>query len=331
MPLLRRLDPFLTILLLIPVLASVLPARGTAAMVLDHGTTAAICLLFFLHGAKLAPSATLASLARWRFQLLVLAATFGLFPLLGLFLGLLPETVLSPVLATGFLFAAMVPSTVQSSITFTSVARGNVALAVGSASISNVLGVVLTPLLAVALLGSQVHITTSSIVGIIGQLVLPFVLGQLMHRRLGVWLGAHAKLVRGFDQGSILLVVYVAFSTGVVQGMWSIVPPWQLVVIAVLCLVLLGVVLVLLAGAGKAFKLPLEDRIVLLFCGSKKSQASGLPMAMLLFPADQVGLYVLPLMVFHLLQLFVCAYIARRLGQRAIAGTDQEEVGSLKP
>lgn len=142
----------------------------------------------------------------------------------------------------------------------------------GNSSISNVIGVVITPVLAALLIGSQVHITPESILGIIGQLVVPFVAGQLLHRRIGNWL------------------------------------------------VLLAVVMSLFAGAGKVFRLPRADRIVLFFCGSKKSQVSGLPMTFLLFPATEVGIMVLPLMVFHLTQLLVCAVIALAIAAMVLTG-----------
>lgn len=310
-----RPDPFLTALVVLPVIATLFPARGGVAEALDTATIAAICLLFFLHGAKLAPAQTAAGFAQWRFQLLVLGSTFVVFPILGLVITLAPTSVLSPALATGFLFLCILPSTVQSSIAFTSVARGNMALAVSSASISNVLGVVITPVLAALLIGSQVHITPESILGIFGQLVVPFVAGQLLHRHIGDWLGRHRVLVSIVDQGSVLLVVYVAFSTGVTQGLWTVVPPAQLLTVVGVSVLLLAVVMALFAGAGKVFRLPRADRIVLFFCGSKKSQVSGLPMAFLLFPAAEVGIMVLPLMIFHLIQLLVCAVIANRLGR----------------
>ena len=333
MAFLRRLrpDPFLTALILLPVLATVLPARGGVAEALDTATIAAICLLFFLHGAKLAPSQTAAGFARWRFQLLVLGATFVVFPILGLAIAADPSSLLSPALATGFLFLCILPSTVQSSIAFTSVARGNVALAVSSASISNVLGVIITPLLAALLIGSQVHITTESILGIVGQLIVPFVAGQLLHRRIGDWLARNRVLVSIVDQGSVLLVVYVAFSTGVTQGLWTVVPPVQLLTVVGVSVVLLAVVMALFAGVGAASKLPRADRIVLFFCGSKKSQVSGLPMAFLLFPAAEVGIMVLPLMIFHLIQLLVCAVIANRLGKSASEHQDQHEMQEPEP
>ena len=146
------LDPYIVALLLTVVLASVLPAQGSFAKAMDLVANAGIVLLFFLHGAKLSREAILAGAGHWRLHLTVLAATFVLFPLLGLGIAALPG--LPAVVATGMLFLTLLPSTVQSSIAFTSIARGNVAAAVCSASFSNFLGIFLTPLLVAVLMGA---------------------------------------------------------------------------------------------------------------------------------------------------------------------------------
>ncbi|SDT36617.1 bile acid:sodium symporter family protein [Microlunatus soli] len=311
------LDLFIVSLLAAILLATVLPVRGTAATVFDHLTTAAVCILFFLHGAKLSPTNALHSFTRWRFQLLVLGFTFVAFPLLGLAMLPLKGSLLTPTLFAGVIFLCILPSTVQSSIAFTSIARGNVGLAVSSASVSNVLGVVITPLLAALLLGSEAKITAGSVVGILLQLLLPFVIGQLLHRRVGPWLAAHKPVINIVDRGSILLVVYTAFSAGVVEGLWRIVAPPTLAAIIGLSIVLLAVVIGLTFAIGRLTRMSREDRVVLLFCGSKKSLASGLPMATLLFPSSTVGMIVLPVMIFHLIQLIVCAVLARVWARRA--------------
>ncbi len=312
------LDLFIVALFATIVLASLLPVRGAAAGVFGHLTTAAVCLLFFLHGAKLSPESALNSFTRWRFQLLVLGFTFVIFPALGLALHPLRSGLLTPGLYAGLLFLCVLPSTVQSSIAFTSIARGNVGLAVSSASVSNVLGVVVTPLAAALLLGSAVRITLGSVVGILLQLLLPFVVGQLLHRRIGGWLAAHKPVINVVDRGSVLLVVYTAFSAGVVEGLWHIVAPSQLATVIGSCMLLLAAVLGLTALAGRVLRLPRADRIVLVFCGSKKSLASGLPMATLLFPAATLGMIILPVMLFHLIQLVVCAVLARIWSHRAV-------------
>jgi sodium/bile acid cotransporter 7 len=181
-----------------------------------------------------------------------------------------------------------------------------------------VLGVILTPLASALLLGSAVKITLGSVVSILLELLLPFVIGQLLHRRIGGWLSAHKPVINIVDRGSVLLVVYTAFSAGVVEGLWRIVAPATLAAVIGTCIVLLAAVLALTAVLGKVFGLPWADRIVLVFCGSKKSLASGLPMATLLFPSSTLGMIILPVMLFHLIQLVVCAVLARIWSHRAV-------------
>ncbi|MFD5735603.1 bile acid:sodium symporter family protein, partial [Streptomyces sioyaensis] len=301
-------------------LAALLPARGPAATVAEGASTGAVALLFFLYGARLSSREALAGLRHWRLHLTVLACTFVLFPVLGLAARFLVPEVLPPTLYTGLLFLCLVPSTVQSSIAFTAIARGNVAAAICAGSFSSLLGIVVTPLLAALVLhGNGGGFSAGSLLKIVCQLLLPFVAGQLLRRWIGGFLTRHRTVLGRVDRGSILLVVYAAFSAGVVQGIWH-----QVSALRLLCL--LGVEAVLLAvllaassyGAGKlGFRR--ADRIAITFAGSKKSLAAGLPMASVLFGA-QAGLVVLPLMLFHQMQLMVCAVLAKRMA----AGTVPE-------
>jgi sodium/bile acid cotransporter 7 len=214
------------------------------------------------------------------------------------------------------LFLTLLPSTVQSSIAFTSIARGNVAAAVCSASFSNLAGIFITPLLASLLMGgSGASMSLESIEKIVLQLLLPFALGHGLRPVIGKFVSKHKAMIGYVDRGSILLVVYTAFSAAVVEGLWSHLPLWELGLIAGLSIVLLAVVLAATWGLGAALGFERADRIVLLFCGSKKSLASGVPIAGVLFPAAQVGVVILPLMLFHQIQLMACAVIARGLAQ----------------
>ena len=280
---------------------------------------AAIALLFFLYGARLSPQQAWHGVRQWRLHLLVLATTFVIFPLLGLAARALVPSVLTIDLYNGLLFLCLVPSTVQSSIAFTSIARGHVSAAIVSASLSNILGVVLTPLLVVLLMNTSgaIHVDGTAIRDIVVQLVLPFGAGQLMRPLIGGLVARYAALLKVVDRGSILLVVYTAFAMGVVQGIWVSVSVWRLIVVALVAAALLAVVLVITTVIGRLSHLDRGDAIVLLFCGSKKSLASGLPMALVFFPAATVGLTMLPLMIFHQIQLVVCALIAGRLARRA--------------
>lgn len=305
-------DNFILALLSAIGLATVLPIQGSVAQAYDYLTTVAIALLFFLHGAKLSRAAIYAGATHWRLHLCVLAATFVLFPLLGVLSRPLLETVLTPELFAGLLFLCLLPSTVQSSVVFTSIARGNIAAAVCSASASNLIGVFLTPLLASLLMRANgIGVSVDAVVTILLEIVLPFIVGQVARAWIADWVTAHPRLVKFVDQGAIVMVVYGAFSASVVAGMWQQLPLVSLGLLALVCSVLLALVLLITFGVGRRL-FSREDEIVLLFCGSKKSLASGIPIAKVLFAGSTLGTVVLPLMLFHQMQLMASAVIARR-------------------
>ncbi|MFF4951229.1 bile acid:sodium symporter family protein [Streptomyces chattanoogensis] len=298
-------------------LAALLPARGPAATVADGASTAAVALLFFLYGARLSTREAMAGLRHWRLHLTVLACTFAVFPLLGLAARVLVPHILPPTLYTGLLFLCLVPSTVQSSIAFTSIARGNVAAAICAGSFSSLVGIVVTPLLAgLVLHGDGGGFSAGSLLSIVCQLLLPFVAGQSLRRWIGPFLTRHKKVLGYVDRGSILLVVYTAFSAGMVQGIWHQVSPLRLLCLLGVEAVLLALMLTGTSYGAEKLGFPREDRIAITFAGSKKSLAAGLPMASVLFGA-QAGLAVLPLMLFHQMQLMVCAVLAKRFAARA--------------
>ncbi|MFC4504299.1 MULTISPECIES: bile acid:sodium symporter family protein [Streptomyces] len=305
-------DPYILLLLGTVGIAALLPARDTAADVASGASTAAIAFLFFLYGARLSTREALDGLRHWRLHITVLACTFVVFPLLGLAARGLVPVVLTHPLYQGLLFLTLVPSTIQSSIAFTSIARGNVPAAICAGSFSSLVGIVVTPLLAAALLGSGGGgFSADSVVKIVLQLLVPFVAGQLARRWIGGFVTRQKKVLGLVDRGSILLVVYTAFSEGMVQGIWHQVSPVRLGGLLVVEAVLLTVMLTLTWYGGKALRFDREDRIAIQFAGSKKSLASGLPMASVLFGAH-ASLAVLPLMLFHQMQLMVCAVIAKR-------------------
>ncbi|MCW3848259.1 bile acid:sodium symporter [Sphingomonas sp. LB-2] len=309
-------EPYILALLGTVVLATLLPPRGIWVGVFDFAADAGIVLLFFLQGARLSREAILAGIGNWRLHLAVLGCTFLLFPVLGLGVSAIPG--LNPQVAAGMLYLTLLPSTVQSSIAFTSIARGNVAAAVCSASFSNLIGIALTPALVALLMGGaggMGGISFASIETILLQLLLPFVTGHLLRPWIGGWAARNRALLGYTDRGSILLVVYTAFGAAVVGGLWAKLPPADLGLIVLLCAAVLGVGLSLTLTLGRLLKLPREDAIVLLFCGSKKSIVAGVPMAGVLFPAAQVGVVILPLMLFHQIQLIACAVIARRYAE----------------
>ncbi|MFG3043692.1 bile acid:sodium symporter family protein [Streptomyces sp. NPDC048202] len=310
----RRLpiDPYIALLLGTVGLAALLPARGVAADVASGASTAAIAFLFFLYGARLSTREAMDGLRHWRLHLTVLACTFAVFPLLGLAArGLVPALLTQP-LYQGLLFLTLVPSTIQSSIAFTSIARGNVPAAICAGSFSSLVGILVTPLLASVLLGnSGGGFSADSLLKIVLQLLVPFLAGQLLRRWIGGFVAKHKKVLGLVDRGSILLVVYTAFSEGMAQGIWHQVSAPRLGALLLVEAVLLAVMLALTWYGARALGFGRADRIAIQFAGSKKSLAAGLPMASVLFGAH-ASLAVLPLMLFHQLQLMVCAVIAKR-------------------
>ncbi|MEV7438548.1 bile acid:sodium symporter family protein [Streptomyces griseoviridis] len=325
------IDPYVLLLLATVGLAALLPARGAAADVASGASTAAIAFLFFLYGARLSTREAVEGLRHWRLHLTVLACTFVVFPVLGLAArGLVPVLLTHP-LYQGLLFLTLVPSTVQSSIAFTSMARGNVPAAICAGSFSSLVGIVATPLLAAALLGSGTGgFSADSLVEIVLQLLVPFLAGQLLRRWIGGFVTRHKKILGLVDRGSILLVVYTAFSEGMVQGIWHQVSPVRLGGLLAVEAVLLAVMLALTWYGGKAMGFGREDRIALQFAGSKKSLASGLPMASVLFGAH-ASLAVLPLMLFHQMQLMVCAVIAKRRSRDPLDGETSDSPLPTEP
>jgi sodium/bile acid cotransporter 7 len=324
-------DPYIAAIAGMVVLASALPAHDRGAVVAGYATQAAIALLFFLHGARLSPAAAWAGARHWRLHAVVMASTFLLFPALALGARALFPGLLTPPLWTGVVLLSALPSTVQSSIAFTSIAGGNVPAALCAATASNLVGMLLTPLLVGLLLGAQGGFSLHALGDIVVQLLLPFAAGQLARPWLGEWARRNKTLLGLVDRGSILLVVYAAFSEGVTQGIWRQIGPADLARLLFADAALLGIVLAITTFGSRILGFSRADEVTIVFCGSKKSLASGLPMATVLLAGQSVGLIVLPLMLFHQIQLMVCAALAKRYANaergRGGAGSSTAESG----
>ena len=310
-----RPDPLIVGIVVAVLLAIIFPASGAAATTLSWVTKIAIGFLFFLYGARLSPQEALAGLKHWRLHLLILAFTYVAFPLVGLALKPL-DSFLSPGIYLGILYMSLVPSTVQSSVNFTSIAHGNIAGAIVSASASNLLGIVVTPVLVMLLMGTGngVQVDSQVFLDISLQLLLPFAIGQLTRR----WTlrFAAAKMTKNVDRLSIALVVYTAFSQGMVQGIWSQVPVIDIVILIVLSIIVVEIMLRVSGWTANKLGFNRKDRLAIQFCGSKKSLATGLPMAAVIF-GPQASIIILPLMIFHQLQLMICAAYAAKWGKEA--------------
>ena len=315
----RKLDPFLTALIGAVVLATFLPCHGLATTVLEYVTDACIMVMFFMQGLKLERRAILDNMRNWQLQGLVLACTFALFPALGLGLHALAPGLMENSLWLGVLFLCCLPSTVQSSIALTSLANGNVAASICAATLSNIAGIFITPVLVSLVLHTHGVWSAHAIIGITLQLLLPFVAGQLLQPFLYKWAHRNKKIISVTDRSSIILVVYTAFSHAVVEGIWLQLSARNIATLIAVDTGLLLAVLTLTLMTGKIFSFSSKDEVSLILCGSKKSHASGVPMANVLFPASTAGFVILPLILYHQIQLFLCTLIARHYHNKHLA------------
>jgi sodium/bile acid cotransporter 7 len=299
-------------------IASFLPCHGEGAVIFSGLTTLAIAIMFFMQGARLSRDAVIAGLAQWRLHAVILASTFVLFPVLGFgFRALFPHLI-SPPMLIGLLYICLLPSTVQSSIAFTSIGHGNVPAAICAATFSTLIGVIVTPILASLLL--RTHGGHGDGFGAIGsifvELLLPFILGQVMRPWIADWAQRNRNILKYTDRGSIILVVYTAFSAAVMRGIWHELPLSGFAEIIVSNAILLAAVLLITTYGSRALGFARAEEVAIVFCGSKKSAATGVPMANVLFGASTVGLIVLPLIIFHQMQLMVCAVLAKRYARQ---------------
>jgi len=308
-----RTDPFLLSIIGVMLAATLAPCSGTSAAVVHSLGIAAIATLFFLQGARLSRGAVLDGITAWRLHVTIAAITFVLFPLTGLALMVVFRTTLPPLVWMGVLFLCALPSTVQASIALTSMAKGNVAGAICSATASNVAGIVLTPFIFGAL--SSVHGGSVSLNGV-GQVVLellvPFAVGHWLRPTIGGWVERHRRLLSVTDRGSILVVVYGALSGAVMHGIWQQLPYTVLLPLIVIVAFIFVIVLFGIRVMGVAFGFDRQDKIATLFCGTQKSLITGVPMANALFSATAVGPMLIPMMIYYPIQMLVCALLARR-------------------
>jgi solute carrier family 10 (sodium/bile acid cotransporter), member 7 len=323
-------DEFTIAMLSTVVLAFLLPCRGVSAGLFEYLTGVAIALLFFLQGARLPRATITAGALHWRLHLVVFAATFLLFPIVGLALRPLSGTLLTPPLYLGLLFLCTLPSTVQASVAFTSIAGGNVAAALCSASTSSILGMLLTPLLAGLALKTSGGFSWNALRPLAAEMFLPFIAGHLLQPWIGTWVQHRRKALGGVDRGSVLLVVYTVFSGATLSGIWHQLAFGPLITLFVVAGTMLGLMLAITALAARRLGFSREDEIAIMFCGSKKSLVAGIPMANVLFAGQALGLIVLPLMIFHQVQLMACAALARHYASASIPAFKPEGVGEQR-
>jgi sodium/bile acid cotransporter 7 len=291
-----------------------------------------VSLIFFLHGLTLSFAALAAGTRNWRLHLLVQLCTFLLFPLLGLLLLFGLAKSIGPELRTGLFFLCALPSTVSSSVALTATARGNVPGAVFNATLSSLLGVVATPLWLGLVLGAAGHSLPLGrvVLDLLLWLVLPLFIGQALRPLFGAFATRHKPRIGVLDRLTILLLVYTSFCDSVKAGVWSagLTP---LLVSTLSSLALLAIAMLFVTSASRALGFTRPDRIAALFCGSKKTLASGVPMARLIFGANPgLGLILLPIMIYHPIQLVVGGWLAGRFASANAPPSELENVEAVR-
>lgn len=319
-------DRFVTLMVASAILGLLLPGLGASDGPLRLGlvTKFGIAFVFFLHGANLAPENLVAGVKNWKVHALIQATTFVMFPILGLavFFGLAP--VLPESSRLGFFFLAALPSTISSSVAMTVLGKGNVPAAVFNATLSGLLGLVLTPIMisVVTATGSVQFSLLDAIVNIALTLLAPFVVGQVARPAIKSILTKNKPIISWIDRSVILLIVFTSFATSTAGGIWSRFTGLEITATLSLVLILLGLALGFTVFASRRLNLSREDEVAAVFCGSTKSLANGAPIAQILFAGSPVlGVILLPLMLYHQLQLVACALMAQRYAQRAALST----------
>ncbi|EKO3947097.1 bile acid:sodium symporter family protein [Vibrio fluvialis] len=294
--------------------------RSGGVIHLDQLTGIGIAIVFFLHGLGLSPQAIKAGLTNWRLHVYIQMATFVVYPILWVIFGEAFLAYMPSALAFGFCYLLVLPSTISSSVAMTSVGKGNVPGAIFNASLSSILGVFITPLLIQLFMGFEgVQLDLlDSVISISKLLLLPMIAGQIMRPYLVAWVDRHKAVVNKVDKYVILLIVYNAFCDSVVNGIWSEFSVGLLATSIIICTVILLVMVHLIQWGARRTKFTLPDEVAAVFCGTKKTLAAGIPMAKVIFGADpSLGMILLPIMLYHPIQIFYCAVLANRYARQS--------------
>ncbi|GAA4298407.1 bile acid:sodium symporter [Nibribacter koreensis] len=308
-------------------MAYLYPALGAedGPLPISQVTTYGVSLIFFFYGLRLSPTKLKAGLKDWRLHVVVQAGTFLLFPLVVYGAYLLLPSFDNPMLWVGIFYVAALPSTVSSSVVMVSIAGGNIPSAIFNASISSLIGVFMTPFWMSLFLSTSAAgdmDLTQIFFKLLLQVVLPVTLGILLHHRFGQWAEKHKARLKLFDQSIILLIVYASFCDSFAQNLFDTLSTWHLGLLGLSMVALFFVVFALLQGLSKLLGFTRENTITAVFCGSKKSLVHGTVMSKVIFPGvASLGIILLPLMLYHALQLIIASILAQRFSRQQVVET----------
>ncbi|MBK9509547.1 MAG: bile acid:sodium symporter [Cytophagaceae bacterium] len=314
-------DNFILALIVVVTLAYFFPNFGTkeSGFPIDSVASLGVALIFFFYGLKLSPEKLKSGLKNWKLHVLVQLSTFLLFPIIILLFRPLAQNEHFQNIWLGFLFLAALPSTVSSSVVMVSLAKGNVPTAIFNASISGLIGILITPVwmgFFIKQSGNEYELS-SIYLKLLFEILLPVVLGLSLQKFLGKYAQKYSAYLTTFDKSVILLIIYKSFAVSFSTGVFSSVKIKDLIFISVATFILFFVVYFVTGLLSKSLNFNREDQITAQFCGTKKSLVHGTVFSKILFPASMpLGIILLPLMIFHAFQLFVVSIIATEMGKK---------------
>ncbi|MGP1992353.1 bile acid:sodium symporter family protein [Zobellia laminariae] len=320
-----KVDGFVLSVIAVIGIAYVFPQWGTPESKIPIDTISAIgiSLIFFFYGLKLSPTKLKAGIKNWKLHLLVQGSTFLIFPLLILIFRPFIQNEAQETIWLAFFFLAALPSTVSSSVVMVSMAKGNIPAAIFNASISGIIGVVLTPLwMGLFVRSAQTDFDFTDIyIKLFVQIILPVVVGILLQRFLGEFAQKYNKRLTLFDKSVILLIIYKSFAESFEGDIFSTVSVLDLLMLFVAVLILFGIVFSLTGFLAKQMRFNTADQITAQFCGTKKSLVHGTVFSKIIFGnLASIGIILLPLMIFHAIQLLIISTVASRMSRKNILG-----------
>ncbi|NJW52766.1 bile acid:sodium symporter family protein [Salinimicrobium oceani] len=314
-----KFNGFITALLFSILVAWFLP-QGPEILPLRTITDIGIGFIFFFYGLKLSPAEFKAGFYNYRVHILIQLTTFVIFPLLAL--AFLPffEAGTASDLWLALFFLGALPSTVSSSIVMVSLARGNLPTAIFNASLSGLIGIVATPLWMSMFMAATSDFEFGAVVQkLMLQIIFPLVLGLFFQKWLGNLARKNSKKISFFDKSVIILIVYSSFSAAFSTQLYTSVGIEDLLKLLLMVSLLFFVVYFGLGSISKVIGLNTEDEIAAKFCGTKKSLVHGSVMVKVIFGNSAANaLYLLPIMLYHILQLLVIAIFAERYRRRPV-------------
>jgi len=316
----KKIDLFIILLLVMILLAWLVPGLGVTEKwySLDNLSGIGISMIFFFYGLKLSPRQVMQGLNNYRLHFLVQFSTFILFPVIVILALPLINTEEGHMLWLAVFFLAALPSTVSSSVVMVSMAKGNVAGSIFNASISGLIGIIATPLwMGLFMSGdSQGFNLLDSLISLSIKILLPVIIGLMLHRYFGKIASNNSKLLSWFDKSVILAIVYKSFGESFESGLFDSLGIVDIGILTLLIIVLFTVIYQIINRISVKLKFNREDRITAMFNGSKKSLVHGTVMSKVLFSnmASQ-GIFLIPIMIYHALQLIVISFIAQKMSK----------------